>query len=80
MKAVADMPIDEILWRLGQALRSGALSAWERGFAKSCLGAAKRGRGEWCPTARQEAVMRRIVAEQHIEDVPLIEEIGGAGG
>ena len=52
--------IDELLVRLGIALRRGALDSWEAGFAKSILGRAKRAGPRWQPSARQLSAMRRI--------------------
>ncbi len=69
--------IDEILWRLGQALKSGRLSEWESGFARGLLGQAKRGGPRWRPSGKQLAVIDRILAEirqPETTDDPLIDE------
>lgn len=67
--------IDEMLWRLGDALRLGRLSDWERDFAKSILGQAKRGRRRWNPTGKQLATLRRLIAGLAEPDTePLIDD------
>lgn len=53
------MNLDEMLWRLGDALRHGRLSEWEEGFAKSVMGRSKR--RAWRPSPKQIGTMRRIV-------------------
>ncbi len=55
--------IDEMLWRLGDALRMGRLDGWGRDFARSLLRQAKRGRSRWHPSEKQLHTMRRLVAE-----------------
>ncbi len=72
--------VDELFWRLGEALRTGRLSDWEWDFAKSLLGQAKRGRSRWNPSAKQLAAVRRILdgladpAENLIDGNPLIDD------
>jgi len=69
--------IDELLWRLGDALRLGRLEGWGRDFAKSILGQAKRGRRRWHPSEKQLATMRRLLVEQAEPDTgPLIDDGG----
>ena len=76
--------VDELLWRLGDALRTGRLDGWERDFAKSLLGQAKRGRSRWNPSAKQLATARRILdglaypAENLNDGNPLIDEADDA--
>jgi hypothetical protein len=53
------LPIDEIVWRLGEALRRHRLEGWEIGFAASIVRQAKR--GDWSPSTRQERAMRNLV-------------------
>ena len=72
--------IDELLFRLGEALRLGRLDGWELNFAKSVLGQAKARRSRWSPSEKQLAAIRRIIAglaessEDLVDDDPLIEE------
>ena len=79
MKACPPIPtsaeIDELLWRLGRALRAGRLTEWERGFALSLLGQAKRPR--WNPSAKQVATLRRVIAELAEPADDLIDNVGG---
>lgn len=53
--------LDEKLFKLSDRLRAGAFGEWERGFALSVLGQAKRPR--WRPSAKQMAVIQRLVAK-----------------
>ena len=70
--------IDELLWRLGDALRMGHIEGWERDFAKSLLGQAKRRRSRWNPSVKQLATLRRVIAGLAEPDTgPLIDEDGG---
>ena len=70
--------IDEILFRLGEALRLGRLDGWGRDFVASILGQAKRGRRRWHPSEKQLHTMRRLVAELTVPDTgPLIDDGGG---
>ena len=66
--------IDELLWRLGDALRLGRLEGWGRDFAKSILGQAKRGRRRWHPSEKQLHTMRQLVAEQAEAEATLIDD------
>ncbi len=69
--------IDEMLWRLGDALRMGRLDGWEQDFVKSILGQAKRGRSRWHPSEKQLHTMRRLLAEQAEPGAgPLIDDGG----
>ena len=70
--------IDELLWRLGDALRMGRLDGWEQDFVKSILFQAKcRGR-RWNPSTKQLATMRRLIAGLAESDTgPLVDEDGG---
>ncbi len=65
--------IDELLWRLGDALRLGRLEGWGRDFAKSILGQAKRGR-RWSPSGKQLHTMRRLLVEQAEAEATLIDD------
>ena len=49
------MPIDEVCFRITDALRAGRLDGWARGFAASVAKNLKR--PNWCPSQKQEAVM-----------------------
>ncbi len=70
--------IDELLWRLGDALRMGRIEDWERDFAKSILGQAKRRGRRWSPSTKQLATMRRLIAGLAESDTgPLVDEDGG---
>ncbi len=70
--------IDELLWRLGDAISMGRLEGWGRDFAKSILGQAKRGRRRWHPSEKQLHTMRRLLVEQAEPDTgPLIDDGGG---
>ncbi len=51
--------IDEMLWKLGERLRAGRFDDWERDFAWSVFGQAKRPR--WSPSARQMAIIQRLI-------------------
>jgi hypothetical protein len=55
------MPIDEVCFRITDALRAGRLDGWARGFAAGVAKSLKR--PNWCPSQKQEAVMRQLVAE-----------------
>lgn len=68
--------IDELLWKLGNALRAGRLTAWERSFALSVLGQAKR--PCWSPSGKQLATLRSVIAGLVEPDTrPLIDDGGG---
>lgn len=56
---VARMTAEELCVRVADALRSGRLDAWERGFAASIAKSERR--RNWAPTERQISTMRRIV-------------------
>jgi hypothetical protein len=60
------MPIDEVCFRITDALRSGRLQGWQRGFAASIAKNLKR--PNWCPTAKQEWAMRRVIADLRSPD------------
>lgn len=68
--------VDELLVRLGDRLRLGHLTDWERQFALSVLGQAKRRGARWAPTGKQLGVLRRIIERPADDgaDVVLIEE------
>ncbi len=69
--------LDELLWRLGDALRMDRLDGWEQDFARSILGQAKRGRRRWNPSEKQLHTMRRLGAELVEPDAgPLIDDGG----
>ncbi len=71
--------IDELLWRLGDALGKGRLTDWELNFARSILGQAKRGRGRWSPSEKQLAAVRRIIAGLAEPAENLIDDGAGDG-
>ncbi len=68
--------LEELIWHMGNIVR-GTKNKWERGFAASILRASKK--STWTPSAKQEALMRRLVADRSLEwegedDVILIED------
>ena len=67
------MPLDEVIWRLGNALRTGRLTDWQRGFAASIAKNMKR--ASWEPSDRQEWAMRKIVDELAVPDGDLIDRV-----
>ncbi len=70
--------IDELLWRLGDALRRGRIEGWERDFAKSIFGQAKRRRSRWNTSVKQLATLRSVIAGLAEADTgPLIDEDDG---
>lgn len=64
--------LDFMLFRLGETLRSGFLSEWERGFVRSILRHAKR--PAWTPTPKQLRMMKRVLRDARADDRPMIEE------
>jgi hypothetical protein len=71
------MPIEEVHFRLHDALARRKLSGWELGFTKSFVRLCNRGGS---PSVKQEICARRIVAEIRAPepgtDDPLIEMEG----
>jgi hypothetical protein len=65
------MPIDEVCFRITNALRAGKLEGWERGFAASVAKNLKR--SNWCPSVKQEWAMRRLVDELHDPEIELMD-------
>jgi hypothetical protein len=62
--------LDEQLVELARVLRLGRLTEWERGFALSILGQAKRGGRGWEPSPKQARTLERILsAARPTEDV-----------
>ena len=55
--------IDELVWKLGQRLRTGKISRddWGHGFVRSILKQNKR--RDWMPSERQLSVMQKLVSE-----------------
>lgn len=81
--SVRRMGVDELVFRLRDALTRQRLDGWELRFAVSIVARSKR--GEFVPTARQETCMRRIVSElRHNQpsfggEASLIDESDGGG-
>jgi hypothetical protein len=67
------MPIDEVCFRITDALRSGRLEGWSRGFAASVTKNLKR--PNWNPSPKQERAMRRLVDELRAPDGDLIDRV-----
>lgn len=65
--------IDELIWHMPGVARE-AQNEWVRGFAISILRFSKR--KAWEPSVKQEALMRRLVAERstHQDDFEVIED------
>lgn len=63
------MAIDEVVWRLHDALRKNRLDGWEAKFAASIVRQSRR--PDWWPSEKQERLMRRMAEELSIG--PLVE-------
>lgn len=72
-RAAVERPhsLEELLWWAERLACRGDLSKWERGFCQGI--AAKSRRRNWRPTAKQEAALRRIVADMLDGSVVLID-------
>ncbi|MEM9045202.1 MAG: hypothetical protein AAGC81_10925 [Pseudomonadota bacterium] len=68
------MPItvDEMAYRLRNALKSGRLKDWETGFVLGFLKGARD--ANWYPTTKQKAVVDRILLEAAYQNMSVIEE------
>ena len=70
--------IDELVWKLGNALRTGKIrrDEWGHGFTLGILRCSKR--PAWVPSPKQLSAMCRLVAELGEPDVgSLIDDGGG---
>ena len=70
--------LDELLWKLSGRLRAGRFDDWERDFALSVLGQAKRPR--WSPSARQMVVIQRLIDKPAPSAEPTESLIDDGGG
>lgn len=68
VQSARTMALEEVDFRLRQALRRQRLEGRDRGIALGFIGQCKRGR---TPTEKQEIAARRIVAE--LDDDPVID-------